>query len=654
MSKKSIARFAGIAAGAAMVVGFAAPAGAQTVAELTAQIAALMAKLQSMSGASAAINSDLTVGSRGAQVVVLQNALVAGGYLSLPAGVAPGYFGSLTKAAVARWQAAVGVSATGYFGPISRAKFNGSVVGGTVVGGTVVGGTTNTSGGVITTPGVEGSVTASLAPVPSSGTKLYENSSKTGVLGIKLEAKTSDIKIERIKLDLDESGGANSDSDLYRKIAQKIYVTDGSNVLASMDLNNSTVVEDGNDRFVTLTGINYVVPKDSTRTLTIALDARSTWDSVFDNDNWTITVPVNGVRGIDGAGIDQYSPSTAFSQTFQSAAELASTATVALSTNSGTPAAAQVIATSGSDRDEINGLELLKMDFKANQDRVEVTDLVTTINRSGNTSTATATVAYLMDGSTVLDSATVVGTSVSASTATFDKVNFWVEKDATRTLRVVIDVVDAGTAATTFSASSTASQVTALNSLGDNIVESGSAAGNVQTIRTRGPEVSLVSKSVTSPGVPQSDTSTNLSTSTLTATFNVTITARGGALILGTVASGTPLFASSTASFKVYRNGSFDASVGAGATSTSYSIGPTCVPVGTNSCELAEGASVTVPVTFSIIGRTAAGVSLTRGSVYSVGFEGLSWLAKDSSTAAQTTTFMAGLSDWRTSDTTFP
>jgi hypothetical protein len=66
---------------------------------------------------------DLTVGSRGADVSVLQSYLIERGYLHI---VAPtGYFGSLTKAAVASWQASVGISpAVGYFGPISRARLN--------------------------------------------------------------------------------------------------------------------------------------------------------------------------------------------------------------------------------------------------------------------------------------------------------------------------------------------------------------------------------------------------------------------------------------------------------------------------------------------------------------------------------------------------
>ncbi len=68
---------------------------------------------------SSGISSNLTVGSRGAEVVQLQGILSEAGYLSV--GLPTGYFGSKTKAAVASFQKAVGVPSTGYFGPLSRA-----------------------------------------------------------------------------------------------------------------------------------------------------------------------------------------------------------------------------------------------------------------------------------------------------------------------------------------------------------------------------------------------------------------------------------------------------------------------------------------------------------------------------------------------------
>jgi hypothetical protein len=214
--------------------------------------------------------------------------------------------------------------------------------------------------------------------------------------------------------------------------------------------------------------------------------------------------------------------------------------------------------------------------------------------------------------------------------ATFSDIDWTVPADTTRTLSFTVDIDSAGLAADTFAAdlgvtTAVATNVTSENSAGTSITETGSAQGKTITVRKVGPEVTLVSKSITTNGVPQAQgVTTNVSTSTLTATFNIKVKAVGGTLTLGTVASGTPVIASSTTSFKVYRNGSYDGVVSSNATSTSYSIPSGCTSTGTNSCTLTDGNEVTIPVTFQIQGRSAAGTTLSAG-LYAVGFEGIQW-----------------------------
>jgi peptidoglycan hydrolase-like protein with peptidoglycan-binding domain len=75
---------------------------------------------------------DLTVGSRGSDVTWLQDYLIAqnagSAAVSLKAAGATGYFGSLTRAALAEYQAAKGITpAAGYFGPKTRAHLSGGV-----------------------------------------------------------------------------------------------------------------------------------------------------------------------------------------------------------------------------------------------------------------------------------------------------------------------------------------------------------------------------------------------------------------------------------------------------------------------------------------------------------------------------------------------
>ncbi len=109
------------------------------VSDIQAKIAFLMAQLATLQGNSAPVavagfyatanptsarpfSSNLGVGSSGSEVISLQQMLVSQGYLKMPAGTAYGYFGPMTRAAVARWQASRGLTATGFFGPLSRAK----------------------------------------------------------------------------------------------------------------------------------------------------------------------------------------------------------------------------------------------------------------------------------------------------------------------------------------------------------------------------------------------------------------------------------------------------------------------------------------------------------------------------------------------------
>lgn len=627
-----------------MALSLGTSASAVTVAELQAQIQALMAQLAALQGGSTApaattFTQNLTVGSTGSEVTSLQQALVAKGFLTMPAGVAYGYFGPLTKSAVAAWQAANGVSpAAGYWGPISRAAYAASA-------GTT-GGTTTTPGSTagISTPGVEGSLTATVYPTPAAGTKVYEGDSKRAVMGIELEAKLSDVKVERIKVQVPSIT-------YYREIASRMYVMDGSTVLASVDLNSDSVVKESSSYYVTITGFNLVVPKDSKKVLSLAIDSYSNIDSGYtDGDTFTLTIPANGVRGVDGAGINLYAPTAEFSRAHTPTADQADTATLAVSLNASTPDTQQVICESGTDQDECDELEVIRINFKAEDDDIKITDFVLDLARGGAES-ATGTVAYLYDGNTVVGSASVV--SDLAAAATFSDIDWVVPADTTKTLSVRMDITDTGLTATTFTASTDAADVTAENSKGTTINASGSADGNTLTLRKVGPVVTLVSKSITTSGVPQTSSSP-ASTSTLTAKFTVNIKAVGGDLTLGTIASTTaPVIDSDGTSFTIYRNGTQDLTMSSAATSTSYTIGSACVTGSlSNGCTLPEGSDVTIEATYQILGRVTAGTAVTSG-LYAVQFEGIQWF-NSSTGSVQTTTFMSGDEDWRTTAVSFP
>lgn len=623
-------------------------------------VAIALAFVAAVSTANAAFDVNLSIGSTGTDVASLQSWLISKGYVipAISSGIAqPGYFGSQTQAAVKGYQANNGIPATGFFGPLTRASVNRNGVmtppvtwscpiGYTCTAnpGTVVTPVTTVAPSTgITTPGIEGTLTVTSFNSGLAST-VYENDSKVAILGFKAEAKNSDISIERVKLDLGVSSG------FYNKIFKKLYITDSSgNVLASSDLNSSTVVKDSSRYYITMTGINSIVSKNSSKNFLVKADVYSSIDSTdYDTETYPIALAADGVRGIDGAGINQYSPSsaTAVTRTPTISSDLVDNATFRVSTNSATPKSADIIATAGSSENELDRVSLLSFDVKAEKDSVTLTDLVVDVTYSGS-GTATATTLYLYDGSTELDSATVIGTS-----ATFSDVDYVVAKDATKTLVVKADIRSANGTVRTIALDIDTADVTAENSRGDSIAESGSAVGETMYVRNVGPQFVLNSKSATRTSVSSNETS-GVATSTGTGKFSVTITAVGGDISFGSSASTTPAFSTTSILIAtVYKNGSpvgTIASQSAAGTSAlvSYSTPSSGVTTSNNgdTWTLSEGNSVTLDLEYQIT------VAANSANNYAFQFNGVNWYT---SAGQQTSTSMLDKTEWRTSTISLP
>ncbi len=587
--------------------------------------------------------TDMTIGSRSDEVVRLQQFLVNRGFLRIPAGVSYGYFGPLTRSALAAYQASQNITpAVGYFGSITRGRINATIIsqnpptGGT---GTTTG-TTTTPGGVITTPGVEGimAVTGSNAGIRST---VYEAEDSVPILGFRIDADLSDISIQRARLYL------GNNSKLYNQVLNRVCVASGTTELGCRDVDRNTVIREGDNYYIDIVGFNYIVPRNTSRDLTIRADINSSIDSE-DRGSYTIALSQNGIRGIDGAGIDHYSPAsnTSVTRVINVQESLAESSTLKLSLNSSSPRVQNVIASSGVDDDEIDRLTLLTFDVKAERDDVTIRDMEVRIDKTGS-GTATATTVYLFDGNTEIDNA-----SLSGNTATFRDIDYEISRDTTRTFSIRVDIRNANSTTATFTVSIPEDGIVAENSVGDQISSgdiSGSATGYAISVRNLGPEVTLSSVSINTNGVPQGSGNNNMSTSTLTATFNLRIRAVGQDIILGGPGSTTPAF--SRDSFQVYLNGASNNTIGSSASSTSFSTPSAASTAGlNNSFRIPEGTEVTIPVTFQITGRNPSGGTLPTG-LYSVGFEGFRWYANGQ---YNETDFMAGLAEWRTIDVSFP
>lgn len=95
-----------------------AAAGVTTAIALALTLSAPLAHAESPN---ILVGNNMTIGSTGQGVAVLQGLLAETGYLVLPAGTRLGYFGSMTQKALGSYQAARGIYPTaGYFGPASK------------------------------------------------------------------------------------------------------------------------------------------------------------------------------------------------------------------------------------------------------------------------------------------------------------------------------------------------------------------------------------------------------------------------------------------------------------------------------------------------------------------------------------------------------
>ena len=245
---------------------------AQTVS-LEAQIAALLAQIQqlqaqlntsgSSSVASPTFSRSLTVGSTGADVKSLQQWLNAKGYTVAASGAGSvgnetSYFGPATKAAVAKWQAANGLFAGGFFGPLSRAKVASMATTTPTTPVTPVTPTTPTTP-VVTAPA--SGLAASLASSnPTAGALISSASSaaaRVPVLAVNLTAGNSGaVNVSQIKF---TKVGVISDSSV-----SGAYLTESGKVIAQYNSLSGGVL--------VFSGLGLSVSAGQTRTFELAID----------------------------------------------------------------------------------------------------------------------------------------------------------------------------------------------------------------------------------------------------------------------------------------------------------------------------------------------------------------------------------------------
>jgi hypothetical protein len=619
-------------------------------------------------------SANLTVGSTGPAVVALQTALISAGY-NIPAiasgAASKGYFGSQTQASVKLYQAAHGVPNTGFVGPLTRAALNGSAVAvaGTpvnttcpagyvctpTVGAPVTGG--STSGG-ITTPGVPGIMTVTSGPLSSS--VLNVGAQMVAVQAIRVQAQYSDLDVQSLTLDL------GNNTAFYNKIFNTLYVTDGTNVLVSQPMNSSTVVQSGSEYILGLAGFHFFVPKGTYKDIIVKASLNSSIDSAYitgskvpnltnslqnsvngtATNGWAIGVVGNGVRAVDGAGLNLYGPTgSGINQILTINASLVDNAQANISLDAASPLTLSAPVTDTTNNQYL-GLPVLIFDVNAQNDTLHLHDVKVSFVTSG---AGTITAAYLYQGSTQVQSASVSGGIADFNNITDGTNGATVAVGTTLPYVVKVDVTGV-TAATNITASTTAGMIV-YNSIDGSTVLSGIAAGNTQTVTASGPSFALIGAPTITKSVLSTDQNGNATTS-YSAVFNIQVTAVGQNVNLAFTASSTEAMFSltttagvSTTSLSVYKNGVIDALTNYNtnsAVTASYSQ-PTNTTVSANGnyFTLAQNQTVTIPVTFTWL------VKNPGANTFAAQLQGINYA--DKNLVPNIATFMANQTAWRTS-----
>jgi hypothetical protein len=356
---------------------------------------------------------------------------------------------------------------------------------------------------------------------------------KAPVLAVRIQEQDSDIAIKRLQIDLGTSTA------IYNKIFQNMYVLDpAGNVLATVPLNSTTVVQSGNDYITNVTIPSYVVKANTTADLIVAADVDSSIDTSYRNQSYTLSIPTQGVRGTDGSGTDQYGPGSNLVGPSLTINQSLTDNTIAnVSLDSATPATNQYPVT-----DTTNGnylqLPVLTFDINAQNDSVHIHNLAVNVTASG---TGRVSAAYLYQGNTEVGSA-----AISSGVATFSNIidgtaGANVPVNTTQPYIIKVDVTGVTSGSLAIQASTTASGTYLYNSLDETVQTLNgltSTQGNVLTVVGAGPSFTILSVSPSSAISTANSTSQN-GTSTATATFNVGVQATVENVIFVTSASST-------------------------------------------------------------------------------------------------------------------
>jgi hypothetical protein len=471
----------------------------------------------------------LTVGSTGSDVTALQQLLSDNGFLS----VAPtGYFGSLTKKALAAWQASVGISpASGYFGPLTRAYLAANATGSTgstggvssVPGcstGAMYSSTTGQpcSTGASSVPGcTTGAMYSSTTGQPcSSGTTTTANSGAEGTLnitqsalavsnsnittntdvpvyGVQLRAQLGNVTVQRIDLDVQDTvNGTPSSTENPGNFINNIKVKDDAgNVLLNRNVSNADFVTGVNsqDYYIRLSGFSFPVAVGTTKNLVVTFSTNGAIDT-----SRTLTIqgyPTSGattaLQAVSGNNIVSYYSLSGITatQTFQKPG----VSTLSIGTDASNPVAGTQYLDPTLGAQNATTLAFNALSSTGDSTITEVDVAVGWNSTAGGVAPNSVS---LYNGSTLLASRAISNSSVGSTTVQFTNLTDVVHSGTTNVYTVKVNEPSTANGST---ATTTVTYVYYNQANGSSNVKFPNVTGNVQTFYKASPNIQFVSAS---------------------------------------------------------------------------------------------------------------------------------------------------------------
>jgi hypothetical protein len=264
-------------------------------------------------------------------------------------------------------------------------------------------------------------LTVSVEPTPVNVTVNPGDQNKA-VAAFKFNAIASPIKVERVDLSFTPVRP--------HRCFNYLSLYEGANAIKGISLTRDVVLETSPGVYtVRLSGLDWTIPANSSKVLTVKLSAVSTYPSDCANKTITLSIPDRGVRGVDSAGYQQYAGNV--SRTFKTSVATTVSGTLKASLSTQTPAEGLAIISATADTSEV---ELAKFDVKWENLGGKVTELEARIETNASNLGKVHSL-RLYDGTTLLGEVEVA-TSAASKSVTFTGLEVSMAKDVTKTFTV--------------------------------------------------------------------------------------------------------------------------------------------------------------------------------------------------------------------------